>query len=99
MTKINRETNYFQDFVQYPKYKFFAFPQPLYVLSMSLNFGLFSVSRVLKPGFHIIAPVATVATVVNKMERRERFSGFHIIVTRELKQLGRERQRRWLLEF
>ena len=35
----------------------------------------------LKPGFHIIAPGATVATVANKMERRKRFLGFRIIAT------------------
>ena len=31
---IGRETNYFQDFVQYPKQKLFAIPQPRYILSM-----------------------------------------------------------------
>ena len=41
---ISRETNYFHDFVQYPKQKFFAFPQPRYVLSMFLNFWHFSAS-------------------------------------------------------
>ena len=28
MTNISRETNYFQDFVQYPYFKFFIFPRP-----------------------------------------------------------------------
>ena len=27
LTNISRETNYFHDFVKYPKQKFFAFPQ------------------------------------------------------------------------
>ena len=40
----SRETNYFHDLVQHPKWKFFVFPQPEYVLSMYLNFGHFSAS-------------------------------------------------------
>ena len=35
LTNISRETNRFYDPVQYPKSKFFAFPQPRYVLTLS----------------------------------------------------------------
>ena len=44
LMNISRENNYFLDLVQYPKYTFFVFPQPQYVLSMFLNFGYFSAS-------------------------------------------------------
>ena len=44
LTNDNREKKYFDDFVQYPKSKFFAFPQPQYVLSTFLDFGHFSAS-------------------------------------------------------
>ena len=37
---IRRKTNYFHDFVQYPKQKFFAFPMPKHVLSMFLIWGI-----------------------------------------------------------
>ena len=57
----------------------------LTTLAFTLEFSF----QTLKPGFHIIAPVATVATVANKiiqrqerLERRERFLGFHIIAIR-----------------
>ena len=43
LRKVSRETNYYKDFVRYPKYKFFACPHPQYVLIMFLNFGHFSV--------------------------------------------------------
>ena len=47
-----RETNYFHDFVQFSKQKFFASPQPQYVLSMFLNFGRFgALCFYLKRGF------------------------------------------------
>ena len=36
-----RETSYFHDFAQYPKYKFFAFPQPPACLYNVLKFGTF----------------------------------------------------------
>ena len=35
--------------MQYPKYNFFAFPQPQYVLNMFLNFG----HVLLKKGVHV----------------------------------------------
>ena len=41
----NFKANSLHDFVQYPKYKFFAFPQPRYVLNMFLTFEHFSASR------------------------------------------------------
>ena len=44
LTNLSPESNDFHEFVQYPKYKFLAFPQPQYVLSMFLNFGRFSTS-------------------------------------------------------
>ena len=37
LTNISRETNY----LQYPKQKFFAFPQPRTCFSTFLNFGHF----------------------------------------------------------
>ena len=40
LMNISRERNYHHDFVsQYPKQKFFDFPQPQYVRSIFLNFG------------------------------------------------------------
>ena len=50
-----------------------------------LHFSSVTGRSKIKPGYHIIAPVATVATVANtiiqRQERRERFLGFHIIAT------------------
>ena len=46
LTNISRQTKYFRDLVQYPKQKFFAFPQPRAdVLGMFFKFRHFSVSR------------------------------------------------------
>ena len=50
LMNISRDKNYFHYLVQYPKQKFFAFPQPQYVLSMFLNFGHFSASCSYKNG-------------------------------------------------
>ena len=47
---LYRRKNYFHDLVQYPIQKFFAFPQPRYVLRMFLNFGHFSASYSCKKG-------------------------------------------------
>ena len=44
LTSISRETKYIHDLVHSPKWKFLAFPQPQYALSMFLNFGHFSAS-------------------------------------------------------
>ena len=44
-----QETNYFHDFVQYSKRKFFASPQPQYVLKFWAFWGLMFL---LKMGFY-----------------------------------------------
>ena len=44
LMNISQEKNYFHDVMLYTKYKFFAFPQPQYVLRMFLNFVLSSAS-------------------------------------------------------
>ena len=45
-----KRTTFF--FFQYPKWNFFVFPQPQYILSMFLNFGQFSASCSYKNGFY-----------------------------------------------
>ena len=54
LTNIRRlETNYFHDFVQYPRQKLFAVSQPQNVPRMFLNFGHFSVSGSYKKDSYI----------------------------------------------
>ena len=66
-----------------------AFPRAVIVFCNLIHcFATFSLTfppSLLKPGFHIIAPVATVANKIiqrqEQLERWERFLGFHIIAT------------------